>query len=230
MISIIIPTFNHQKLLPYCLDSIRRQTYKDYEIIVVDDGSDYDVKKLLKNYPEVIFYQQEHLGAPAARNKGFSLSLGESIIFTDDDVVMKPNMLFLMHQKLLSNPDVSYVYSSYKLGWKMISSLSFAAEKLKKINYIHTTSLMRRDDFPGWDETLKKFQDWDLWLTLLAKGKKGINIAEVCYQIIKPSSGHMSTWLPKFFYDLPWPILSYTPRAIQNYREAKSIIYHKHNL
>ncbi len=229
MISIIIPTFNHKKLLPHCLNSIRQQTYKDYEIIVVDDGSNYDVKKILKNYPEVIFYQQKHQGAPAARNKGFSLSQGEFIIFTDDDVVMRPNMLILMYKKLLANPEVSYVYSSYKLGWKLIRSLSFDEEKLKEINYINTTSLMRRSDFPGWDESLKKFQDWDLWLTLLAKGKKGINLPQVCYQIIKPNAGHMSTWLPKFFYDLPWPILGYTPKVIQNYQVAKKIIFQKHS-
>lgn len=229
MISIIIPTYNHKKLLPRCLHSIRRQTFKDYEIIVVDDGSNYNVSELLKDFPEVKFYQQEHRGAPAARNKGFNFSQGEFIIFTDDDVIMKPNMLLLMHQTLLANPQISYVYSSYKLGWKMIRSLSFNKERLKKINYIHTTSLMRREDFPGFDESLKKFQDWDLWLTLMAKDKIGSNLSEVLYQIIKPSAGHMSTWLPKFIYDLPWPIFGHTPKIIQNYRQAKKIIYQKHN-
>ncbi len=230
MISIIIPTYNHRQLLPRCLASIRQQTYKDYEIIVVDDGSDYDVKKLLINFPEIIFYRQNHQGAPVARNRGFSLSRGEYVIFVDDDVIMKPNMLSIMLQTLFSNPQASYVYSSYKLGWKLILSQTFSASKLKQENYIHTTSLLRRDDFVGFDESLEKFQDWDLWLTLLQQGKKGFNIFEVCYKIIKPSAGHMSTWWPKFFYNLPWPLVGYTPASIVKYFHAKEIIIKKHNL
>lgn len=230
MISIIIPTYNHKKLLPRCLASIRQQTYKNYEIIVIDDGSDYDVKKILKNFPEVIFFRQKHLGAAVARNKGFSLSRGEFVIFTDDDVVMKPNMLALMYKTLADHPDISYVYSSYRLGWKLIQSLPFSAEKLKKINYIHTTSLIRRNDFPGFDESLKKFQDWDLWLTMLTKNKRGVNLPDVLYKIINPAAGHISIWLPKFFYNLPRSILNFTPQSIKTYQAAKDVIYRKHNL
>lgn len=230
MISIIIPTYNHKKLLTLCLASISKQTYKNFEIIVIDDGSDEDLNDILLTYPNIIFFRQTHQGAPAARNKGFSLSRGKYIIFLDDDIIMHPDMLLDMKNVLDNNLSVSYVYSSYRLGCKVISCVTWDENKLKKMNYIHTSSLLRREDFPGFDESLKKFQDWDLWLTMLAKGKKGLGLKKIYYKIIKPKQGHISTWLPSFLYTLPWPIIGWTPKVIKDYFAAKKIIQIKHNL
>lgn len=230
MISIIIPTYNHKKLLDLCLANICKQTYKDYEIIIIDDGSDQDLSDVIKKYPQVNYFRQSHQGAPVARNKGFSLSKGKYVIFLDDDVIMDPNMLGDMKKILDDNPHISYVYCSYRLGGKAINCVSWNEEKLKKINYIHTSSLIRREDFPGFDESLKKFQDWDLWLTMLSKGKKGLGLNKFYYKIIKPKQGHISTWLPSFVYKIPWPIFGWTPKIISEYFTAKKIIQIKHNL
>ena len=61
-------------------------------------------------------------------------------------------------------------------------------------------SLIRRKDFPqsGWDESIKKLQDWDLWLQMLSEGKTGLWIPQVLFTIIP--GGHISTWLPAFAY------------------------------
>ncbi|HQA64128.1 MAG TPA: hypothetical protein PK085_03445, partial [bacterium] len=98
----------------------------------------------------------------------------------------------------------------------------FDPAKLKKMPYIHTSSLIRREFFPGFDENLKKFQDWDLWLTILERGGQGIWLEQSLFSI--KSGGTMSSWLPKIFYQLPWL------KKVKAYRQAERIIKIKHNL
>ncbi|MDP3995084.1 MAG: glycosyltransferase family A protein, partial [bacterium] len=159
-ISIIIPAYNRPKELAECLSSIRNQTINSpsfakegvgggYEIIIVDDGSDEPIGAI--DGARVI--RQENQGAPAARNRGFAESTGRYVIFCDADVVMKPDMLANMSKVLDENPGVSYAYSSFKFGWKKFKLWEFSAEKLKEMPYIHTTSLMRREHFPGFDQS-----------------------------------------------------------------------------
>ncbi|MAG28664.1 hypothetical protein CL632_00760 [bacterium] len=192
-ISIIIPVYNHTKELVKCLESIKNQTSKDYEVIVVDDGSDELIQKLER---VDLLIRQENKGAPSARNRGFKESIGRYVIFCDADVVMKPDMLAKMSKTLDENPDVSYVYSSFKFGWKKFKLWEFDADKLKEMPYIHTTSLIRREHFTGFDESLKRLQDWDLWLSMLEKGNVGKWINEMLFTV--KTGGTMSSWVPSF--------------------------------
>lgn len=230
MISIIIPTYNHAKELDYCLDSISNQTYQDFEIIVVDDGSVDNPEDVVKRYSNLQFVRQPNLGAPTARNKGFKMAKGEEVIFVDADVVLNRECLDRMHQVLESQPDISFVYSAFKIGKKKMKYIPFKIDTLKQFNYIHSTSLIRAKDFLGWDESLQKFQDWDLWLTMIINGKKGEGIDEVLFKIINPGKGTMSQWLPKFVYKLPWPIVGWLPKAVERYYKAREVIKEKHNL
>lgn len=63
--------------------------------------------------------------------------------------------------------------------------------------FIHTTSLLRRNDFPGFDENIKRLQDWDLWLTMLEQGRTGVWLPEYLFMV--KTGGTMSKWIPKFF-------------------------------
>ena len=82
---------------------------------------------------------------------------------------------------------------------------------------------MRAEVFPGFDEDLKKFQDWDLWLTIGEKNGRGIWIDQVLFQVA--TGGTMSSWLPSIAYRLlpMWP-------AVRRYQQALKIIKRKHNL
>ncbi|MEA4888121.1 MAG: glycosyltransferase family 2 protein [Clostridiaceae bacterium] len=89
-VSIIIPVYNAERTLRRCLDSILKQTYKDYEIIIINDGSTDQSWAIMQNYagkfPEAIrIWNQENMGAAAARNNGIDMSGGEYIIFIDND-------------------------------------------------------------------------------------------------------------------------------------------------
>jgi glycosyltransferase involved in cell wall biosynthesis len=229
-ISVIIPTYQHGDTIETCLLSLFNQRFKDFEIIVANDGSTDNTAEVLEKYKDRIkIINQKNRGAPAARNRGFKESTGQFIIFCDADVKAKPEMLAKMLEALQNHPEASYTYSSFVWGRKKFSLHEFDAEALKKMNYITSTTLIRREHFPGWDESLKKFQDWDLWLTMLEQGHIGVFVSEVLFDVID-TKATMSRWLPSFMYKIPWKKIGWTPKAIRRYNEALKIIKEKHHL
>ncbi len=220
-ISVIIPVYNHAKALQACLRSLKRQTFRDFEIIIVDDGSKEAV-------PGATIRFDKNRGAPAARNAGFAESRGEFVIFLDADAVLKPEALQKMKDALDTNPDADFVYSGFRFGFKTFRSQAFDAQALRQANYIHTSALIRREAFPGFDEALKKFQDWDLFLTMSEQGRAGCWIDEELFAL--KARGTMSNWMPKIVFKVPWPVFGYMPKTIKKYREAEKIIRHKHKL
>lgn len=230
MISIIIPVYNQAEHLANCLASIKKQTYDNYEIIVVNDGSEDKVIKVIKKFKQIFgfklaYLEQENRGASATRNRGAKLAKGEYIIFCDADVVMKPVMLELMLKTLKDNPGASFCYSSFIWGRKKFKLWPYDAEKLKIMPYINTASLVCLKDFPGFDETLKKFQDWDLWLTILHQGHTGVYVDQILFKVAVRGAQTMSHWLPSLAYKLlPW-----LP-PVKKYNQAMAIIKKKHSL
>lgn len=232
MISVIIPLYNGEKTIVNTLKSIASQSYQALEVIIVNDGSTDSSEKIVASYLKSInndisyyFYNQKNAGAPNARNNGIKKAKGEFIIFCDADAVLKPHALATMLKTLEENPGASYAYSSFNWGRKLFKLNEFDAEKLKKMPYIHTLALIRAVDFPasGWDESLKKFQDWDLWLTMLGEDKIGIWIPQVLFKV--ETGGTMSSWLPSFAYKV-FPFLP----SVKKYNNAMKIIKKKHGL
>lgn len=232
MISIIIPVYNQANKLVQTLKGIENQTYRDFEVIIVNDGSRDDVELIFSNFAKnslsnnhYLFINQANQGAPAARNRGFREAHGEYLFFCDADAILKPEALAAMLETLTSNVGASYAYSAFYWGKKLFKVGEFSAEKLRTGPYIHTMALIKRSDFPaaGWDEKIKKFQDWDLWLTMLEAGKSGIFVPQTLFTIIP--GGTISTWLPSFAYKL----LPFLP-SVKKYNQAFAIIKQKHGL
>ncbi|EKD66918.1 MAG: glycosyl transferase family protein [uncultured bacterium] len=227
MISIIIPVYNHEEALHRSLVSLENQTFQDIEVIVVDDGSR---KKLEIGDWKFSFklVHQENSGAPAARNKGFELSKGEYVIFWDADLIAEPEMLEKMVATLERNKNASFVYSNFVFGRKKMKGLQWSNVTIKQCNYVHSTSLIRRTDAILWDESLKKFQDWDYFLTLAEKGNIGIWLNEYLFRV--ELGGTMSAWLPRFAYHAPFKWFPGIAQKVQKYEVAKKIIQEKHHL
>ncbi len=229
MISIIIPVYNQANKLEKCLQTIKSQVYKNYEIIIVDDGSsdnlDDVVHKNKSNFESFFYFKQENKGAPSARNLGKSKARGEYLFFCDADARLRDDCLAVMHKNISQNKNISYVYSSFYWGRKKFKLFPFDEQKLKKMPYIHTMSLIRAKDFPksGWDENIKKLQDWDLYLTMLEDGKKGFWIDDFLFKI--DPGGTMSSWLPSFAYK----IMPFLPE-VKKYKRAMQIIKTKHGI
>ncbi|MBI5230028.1 MAG: glycosyltransferase [Candidatus Magasanikbacteria bacterium] len=235
LVSVIIPAYNHKKELLHTLDTLRAQTYGSLEIIVVDDGSKDDTQAALaeehNNWQDrrsFKYIRTEHKGAPAARNAGIKNARGTLVIFWDADITAKPEMIEKMVYTLKENPSAAFVYSSFYFGWKKFLCGPFDAERLKQTNYITTTSLLRREFFPGFDQSLARFQDWDVWLTIAERGGTGVWIPEALFHITpRRGAAGMSAWLPSFAYTIPW--LNKWKR-VRDYKEARARVMAKHHL
>jgi Glycosyl transferase family 2 len=144
------------------LQSLARQTFRDFDVIVSDDRG---------------------RGANWARNRGFKLVQSEFVLFSDNDVEWYPDALRQLKVTLDAHPRASYSYGSYLIpGVGRRADVAFDPNLLRRLNYISTMSMIRTADFPGFDESIRRFQDWDLWLTLLSRGKGGVHCGASIFQ------------------------------------------------
>lgn len=115
-VSIIVPTYNCAKYIPEAVESILSQSFKDYEIIVVDDGSTDNTKDVLSPYLEkglIKYIYQENQGPGAARNTGINQAQGKYISFLDSDDVLLENSLLKRVDFLEKYSDLDMVFSDY---------------------------------------------------------------------------------------------------------------------
>jgi len=137
------------------------------------------------NRPAEIIVNSNFGGAPKKRNDGFDKSTQPYVFFCDDDILLAADYFKKLYDLLQKNPNKAYAYTGY-YGIVMhpethplknnfqIPSIPFNAERLRQGNFISTMSLVRREAFPRFDESLKRLQDWDLWLTMLENGHEGV--------------------------------------------------------
>lgn len=163
-IDIVVPIKNGEDATR-TFKSLAKQTYKDFVVTVVNDF--------------------ELRGANWARNKGFYHVTSEFVLFSDNDIDWRPYALEALLDTLESNPQATYSYGSYRMGRGLLCTDEFSPELLKQRNIISTMSLIRSKDFPGFDESLSMFQDWDLWLTLLAQDKLGVHCGRTIFSTTK---------------------------------------------
>lgn len=104
--SVIIPAYNRAQFVTKAIDSVLRQTYTDYEIIVVDDGSTDNTREVLENYGDAVrIVYQENAGVSAARNAGIRKAKGRWIAFLDSDDEWKQEYLLRQMQRTRSHPE-----------------------------------------------------------------------------------------------------------------------------
>jgi glycosyltransferase involved in cell wall biosynthesis len=108
LVSVVIPVYNGARYLRAALESVFAQTYRSFEVIVVDDGSVDDSGKIAQSFPEVHYIHQENRGVAAARNTAIAVARGEFLAFLDQDDLWTPEKLRLQIGHLLSHPDLGY--------------------------------------------------------------------------------------------------------------------------
>ncbi len=117
-ISVIIPLYNGAKYIQQALESVFQQTYNNYEIIIIDDGSTDESKQVLESYLDKVKYiYQNNQGVAAARNKGLEVATGEYIAFLDQDDYFLPEKLESQVAKLEKRKNLGLVIS----GWQIVN-------------------------------------------------------------------------------------------------------------
>ena len=112
-VSVIVPTYNNRALLPETLDSVLGQSFADFEMIVVDDGSTDGTAAIIKNdYPQIRYFHQPNRGPAAARNAGVSLARGDYLAFCDHDDLWNPHHLRSLLAGFTSHPDAALVFDN----------------------------------------------------------------------------------------------------------------------
>lgn len=116
LVSLIIPTYNAENFIAECLESIFKQTYKNIEVIVVDDGSKDKTAEIIKEYRDRIhyFYQNSSGGPASPRNVGIAHSHGEYLCFFDSDDLMAPDYIMRQVDFLQRHADVGMVFCDYR--------------------------------------------------------------------------------------------------------------------
>ena len=105
-VSIIIPTYNRGWIIKEAIDSVMAQDYRDFELIIVDDGSTDNTPAILHSYrDEILVFRQENQGVSAARNRGLAAASGDLIAFLDSDDLWLPQKLKRQVDFFNSNPD-----------------------------------------------------------------------------------------------------------------------------
>ena len=116
MISLIVPVYNVEEYLEECLESIRKQTYTDIEVILVNDGSTDGSRQICESYCEkdirFRLINQENQGQSVARNRGFKESIGQYIMFVDSDDVININVLEVLLPYMMKDVDIVECRSS----------------------------------------------------------------------------------------------------------------------
>lgn len=156
------------------------------------DNADITLESLKKQTVafKVVVVKDQGKGACWARNEGFKQVDTQFVLFSDNDIEWKSKALETMLNTLKMSK-ASYCYGRYKLGNDIWSHQGWSANELKLKNYISTMSLIRTKDFPGFDENMQRLQDWDLWLTMLEQGKRGVYCEDLIFETeVKPGISH----------------------------------------
>jgi glycosyltransferase involved in cell wall biosynthesis len=182
-VSIIIPTHNRKTFVREAVDSVLAQTYNDYELIVVDDGSTDGTGDDLKEYGESLHYlYQANQGVSAARNSGLALAQGEFIAFLDSDDLWLPRKLVVQVAFMDQHPQAQICYTD-ELWIRRGVRVNPKKRHTKHSGEIYprclplciispSSALMRRglvEKVGAFDPELPVCEDYDLWLRVAAR-------------------------------------------------------------
>ena len=246
-VSVVIPVYNDEKYLYDALQSVAGQNYRNYEIIMVDDGSgDAKTLQMLKEIksPRVHVFFNNHKGVSAARNFAINKASGEYILPLDADDLLGTGFMERAVKILTTHPEVKVVSGDIEMfglrtGIKRLPD--FSIEMLLGQNTMAVTSMFRKSDFlktQGFNENMQDgFEDWDFWLSMMENGGDvyKLDTVAVRYRIKKKSRNYSLSrsqmtrlrkqiyenhkpLYAKFFFD---PVNSFEYDLLLNSREYK---------
>jgi glycosyltransferase involved in cell wall biosynthesis len=182
-ISVIIPTYNRAERLGKAIDSVLNQSHQDFELIIVDDGSDDNTAEVIAGYSSgIIYLRQDNSGPAAARNRGIEKARYDLLAFLDSDDWYAENKLEAQMEAMQQNP--SYLISHTQETWYRNGTIlnqkvkhrknsgDIFKQSLELCAVGMSTVMVRRETFERYglfDEDLPCCEDYDLWLRVSAE-------------------------------------------------------------
>ncbi len=175
-VSVIIPAYNAAKFICQTLDCVLSQTYRDFEVVVVDDGSTDDTVDVLKTYGDRIRWTvQKHQGQAYAINCGIGMARGEYLAYFDSDDMMSPTKLEVQADFLDAHPEVDVVYTDmYVTSPQGETTLKKYAPLdpfcllqdscISRITIMHRRACLEK--VGPFDGTITGSDDWDMWVRM----------------------------------------------------------------
>lgn len=210
-VSVVIPAYNAMKYLPQTVESVLHQTYKEFEVVIVNDGSTDDIETWFAESvtdPRFRLISQENKGLSGARNTGIEQAKGEFIAVLDADDLWHPTKLEKQVEALKRHPEAGLVYTwlryvdEFSSPTGKIVKSSFEGdvwEELTAFNFIGcgSVAMIRRacfDDVGNFDRNLDSYvEDWDMWLRI-AKSYPFTVVNEVLIDNRKYSGSLSTQW------------------------------------
>jgi len=185
LVSVIVPAYNAQAFIGETIQSVINQTYSDWEMLIVDDGSTDETAEVVKTYlgdPRIKYFHQSNQERSAARNHGIRRASGEYIAFLDADDLWLPDKLRRQVDYLNNHPEVGLCFTNRTLinskGVPIPApKITVPLDKdqfseLLKVNFISNSTVMTTRSIVNrvglFDESLPAFgsEDWDMWLRI----------------------------------------------------------------
>jgi len=208
-VSVIIPVYNGEKYITQAIESVLAQTYKNFEIIIVNDGStdnSFEKIKPYLNLPNIKYIEQENKGVAAARNTAIKSSSGELIAFLDQDDLWVPEKLEIQVDYLRQYPDVGLVHSNISYinecpelmetpkDWLTnAEGMCFKELFIKNRIAVLTVVLKRQclDQVGLLNESISRSDDYELWLRISRMFPIGhVNKTLALYRLHKSNTSH----------------------------------------
>lgn len=209
-VSVVVPCYNTHAFLGRALESVRDQTFQNFEIIVVNDGStNPDTLAALQSLgDDVRLVHQENLGLPGARNTGFREACGEYVLPLDCDDWIEPTFLTKAIARLEANPDRPYAFAQIALEGDEAGVLRKTYNFFEQhfLNHVPYCIFIRKSVWQqvgGYDETMRRgCEDWEFNLRLGKSGFHGLVIAEPLFHYHVSATGMLQSLTSNLYAEL----------------------------
>lgn len=212
LLTIITPCFNSEKTLEKTLQSVFNQSFQDWELIIVNDGSTDDTEKIslewVQKDPRFKYFYKENGGLGKARNYGIERATGTYILPLDSDNLVEKHFIKDAIKVFENNKDVGVVhgYAEYfgeKEGIWIVED--FNLQKMLVHNYIDACAIFKKELWErvgGYDEKMpyQGHEDWDFWISLNNLGAIFFNLHEITFKYYVSSSSMIRSFNSDMFF------------------------------
>jgi glycosyltransferase involved in cell wall biosynthesis len=204
IVSVIIPVYNGEKTIQETIESVLKQTFTDFELIVINDGSQDSTLAIVASFQDsrLKVFSYPNAGLAESRNRGVDQAIGDFIVFLDADDLWTPNKLESQVRALQENPQAAVAYSwtdyidessNFLYPGDHITVSGDVYAKLLVRNFLDNGSnpLIRRQaltEVGRFDSSINSAADWDMWLRLAARYHfVAVPVVQVLYRVCRTS-------------------------------------------